>query len=328
MNIRRAFRLGSLAFVSALVGANYLPSRCVVEGPIVEPSPAPVNSLQEEVDRLNAVDPGYALDTKDLTALTRMLYFEDKFDPKLDGDAEQTKGYVGVAEVILNRYLFDTCSDRAPVPNPTCGRENVHLQYDGHDGLVGIILKEHNGVHQFSSLSQSAQFFTDGSLEKGLNYVTGTKKKDGKDVPSYALDQHQMELAYAALVGVLDGSIAPETDGALYYKNTAVTNAKNKHLVKWDDEKAFDDTQLECGAITHMPPGISDLTGNYKCRVETQYDHHYDRRIGSHDYYTVKEDTHARTEIVWDNAQGKTYVDGVLRPSQSKAASHKGSKKK
>lgn len=313
MNTRRAFRIGALSFVAAVAGANYLPSSCAYKKPVVEPGPQPTDPLQDQVDRLNDINPGYALEKNDLVALTRMLYFEDKFDPKFNSDAEQSGGYAAIAEVIKNRYLFDMCAPEAPVQNPTCGRDKPHTQYDGHDGLIGIITREHNGVHQFSSLSQYAPFFTPESLGQGLyDSSFGTQER------------HQIDLAYGALIGVLDGSISPETHGALYYKNTDVTNRKNGHLVKWDDEKAFDDTELDCSAITHVPsviPGeVWTSAKDVKCRVERPFDHQYDLTIGSHDYYTVEEDADERTEFVWYD--GHKYVDGVLHTPQSKVPVH------
>ena len=132
MNLRRIFRMGSLTLVAALAGANYLPQSCAEKKPVVvAPAPVPQSPLEEQVQRLNTINPGYALTENDLVRLARMVYFEDKFDSDLSGDEAQKKGFAAVAEVIKNRFLYDTCSAESPVVNPTCGRENIHTQYDG-----------------------------------------------------------------------------------------------------------------------------------------------------------------------------------------------------
>ena len=45
------------------------------------------------------------------------------------------------------------------------------------------------------------------------------------------------------------------------------------------------------------------------CRVERKFMHEYDQTIGSHDFYTVQEDTDERREIV--HADACAYVNGV-----------------
>ncbi len=298
MNLRRALRIGSLGLVTALAGANYLPSHCALQDIIVEPTPVPTpqTSLQAEAQRLNDINPGYALTEKDLVRLARMVYFEDKFDSALQGDVEQKKGFAGVAEVIKNRFLYDTCSPKSPVQNHTCEKEKPIVRYGSENGLVGVILKENNGIHQFSSLSPKwyGNFLTNVSVSQGLyDSSFGTQEK------------HQMDLAYSALVGVLDGSIALQTEGALSYKNTEVTNKLNGRTVKWHDQKAFGAMSTDCNDLQYKPKKMSSAR-EVTCRVETDFVYDQTKKIGGHDFYTVVEgDT---KEVVY--ADACAYVDG------------------
>lgn len=303
MNLRRALRIGSLAFVAALAGANYLPDGCAIKKPVIvnpAPVPVPVSPLEADVVRLNALTPAYALTEKDLVRLARMVYFEDKFDSELHGDEAQKNGFAAVAEVINNRFLYDTCSPESPVHNPTCERDKIQTQYDGDKGLVGVILKEDHGVHQFSSLSAYESFFTPSSLGQGIY-----------DSSFGAQEKHQMDLAYQALIEVLDGSVAPQTQGALSYKNTDVTSKLNGRAISWHDQKAFGDTSLDCKDITHRPAKMKKAT-DVQCRVEADYNHDWTVKIGGHDFYTVVAE---RAEFVW--ADSCKYNDGVYSPKES-----------
>jgi len=303
MNLRQTFRLGSLGLVAALAGAKYLPLSCAPKEAIVEPTPVPQSPLQAEVQRLNDINPGYALTEKDLVKLARMVYFEDKFDSALDGDEAQKKGFAAVAEVILNRFLYDTCSSEAPVQNHTCTDAKPTMRYGSDKGLVGVILKEDKGTHQFSSLSPKwyGKFFTDDSISSGLYG------------PSFGVgERHQMDLAYSALVGVLDGSIAPQTEGALSYKNTDVTHKLNGKTITWHDQKAFGDTSTDCADITQQPEKMG-VASDIMCRVEQDFVHDRTVKIGGHDFYTVV--PAGRKEFVW--ADGCKYNDGVYSPKES-----------
>ncbi|MDP3727862.1 MAG: hypothetical protein Q8R18_00240 [bacterium] len=319
MNARRTFRMASLGLVGLLAGGNILPNSCVNKKVVVAPVyvEKPVSSLGEQVERLNGINSGYALTERDLVALTRMLYFEDAGDRLLHGDAEQKKGYAAVAEVIKNRFLFDTCAENAPVRNPTCGGSNVDTMYDGDQGL-GAIIEQHivkNGkrIYQFTSQADFSQYFQPASLDKGMNYlipkkVDGkiVKDKNGKTVYVSVFDEKQIALAYSALAGVLDGNIPAITEGALSYKNSDTTNQV------WNDEQVFLVPSEGCSGlrISIGPKGRDAVkNGRARCRVEQAYVHDNTGQIGSHDFYTVVEGE--RREIVWDDKSGNTYVNGT-----------------
>ncbi len=302
MTASQTVRRGSLALVALLAGGNLLPNSCVNKKVVVAPEPVvveePVSSFGEQVERLNRVNPQYALTERDLVALTRMLYFEDKFDRKLPSDAEQKKGYAAVAEVIKNRFLFDTCGEHAPIKNPTCQSSERFVHYDGDQGLAAVI-EQHavisgQRIYQFTSQSDFSRYFTLASLAQGIDFTRNTEEK------------HQIDLAYNALVGVLDGSISPLTEGALSYKNSDTTNQV------WNDKQVFLLPSDECDdlRIPIGPKGRASVRdGSARCRIEQSYVHDRTKVIGSHDFYTVVEGD--RKEVVWDNPNRNTYVDGV-----------------
>lgn len=318
MNMLQKFRWGCIGLVSLVAGGNLLPNSCVrpkpitpvpVEEPVIKlPSEADSSTLAQDAKRLNERNPQYNLTETDLVALTRMLYFEDKFDPKLEGDIQQKKGYAAIAEVIKNRLLFDTCSQDSPVVNPSCGRDDVDTHYDGHKGLSAIIdqhmqTKDKKKIYQFTSKADFSSYFTTNSLKKGL-YETSFD----------AQEKHQVDLAYEALVGVLDTSIAPLTQGALYYKNSQKSDAINGRKIKWDGKKAFNDTLIDCSALQNKVRKM-DSAEDIECRIEREFDHDYTLSIGSHDFYTVTEDLTARREIV--HADACAYVNGAYDKAMS-----------
>ena len=303
MNFNRAFRIGALSLVAALAGANYLPENCAQKPVIVEPTPVSQTPLEKEVQRLNAINPEYALTEKDLIKLVRMVYFEDKFDDALVGDEAQKRGFAAVIEVIKNRFLYDTCSSEAPVQNYTCTRDRPVARYGANNGLIGVILKEDNGTHQFSSLSPQwyGSFFIDTSVRQGLY-----------DASFGAQEKHQMDLAYQALVGILDGNIVSQTGGALSYKNTNVTHKLNGKTIQWHDQKVFGDTSRDCDEITKRPKKM-ETAQDVECRVEQDFVHDWTVKIGGHDFYTVV--FGERKEFVW--ADTCKYNDGKYSRKES-----------
>lgn len=313
--LRRNFRRASLVFVSVLAAGNFLPESCakkvVVAPPILEP--VPVSTLGRDVQRLNALHPEYNLSENGLVALTRMLYFEDWGDPLLHGDIEQAQGYAAIAEVIKNRHLFDLCAENASVKNPTCGRPKVDTLYDGDKGLAAIIeqntVKKGRKIYQFTSQADFADYFHVDSLARGINYLIPKKDDKGKTVHVHAFDAKNIALAYETLVDVLEGKIAPLTEGALSYKNN------NTSPNVWHDQEAMVVPSSDCSALeygleekaqTEVEKGIQ--RGKVDCRIEQQYIHDYTKQIGSHHFYTMVEGD--RSEVIFDNSRRKTYVNG------------------
>ena len=304
MTLEQKLRVGTLALLTTISAGNLFhncehkqntPIAIKENTPII-----PINNIATDAERLNA-EFGYNLETKDLVALTRMLYFEGAYDPKNDTDTDKERSFTGIAEVIKNRYLFDTCNKLSPVENPFCAKNETHM-YDGEKGLAAVIYKKNNGVHQFSSLNFHPDHFSEGSISKGV--LNDRKQK---------LNQKELERAYNTLIGVLDGSIPPQTEGALYYKNSEATDEMNGKSVRWHDAQAFLFVENDCNNIQNIPTAIQDkLTNdiNIKCRIEQPYLHDHTVNIGSHQFYTVQPAEDQRKEYIWDNNRGIKYNNG------------------
>ncbi|MBI5797888.1 hypothetical protein HZA98_03220 [Candidatus Woesearchaeota archaeon] len=303
--MNRKFSLASLGICGLIAAGNCIPHKAhVVQGLAPEHAVHESGALGDEVDRL--AGKGYSVTGSDLAALTRVLYFEDAGDSKLHGDEEQRQGYAAIAEVIRNRYLFDTCNADAPVKNPSCGNDNPRVMYGGDKGLRGIIFKENKGVHQFSSLGDHPEWFTKDSLGRGLNARDSTGK---------VLDQHQLDLAYAALTAVFEGRTEDITNGALSYKNSAMSDAQNGKHITWHDQEVFGAVSTDCHELEHRSRLLAKALEGDKvtCRIERNFVHDYTKNIGTHAFYTVREDD--RREIV--HSDSCAFVNGKFNKKMS-----------
>ncbi len=312
--INRKFSLASLGFLAALGMGNFFhgyeredkpkpdpQEEAKKESSSADPKEVTAKRIKNDVTRLNKIQ-NYNLTSNGLVALARTVYFEGSFDSQVDNNLELARSYSGIAQVILNRYSFDTCSKDSPVKNPNCGNKGQYL-FGGEKGIEGIIRKEVKGVHKFSCVDDHPYFYTQSSLDDGLNSATyfGRKKKDVQ-----SLNVKRLRYAYEALVNVLDGSVPGNTGGAYYYKNSSATGQV------WTGDQAFVDTNNSCQDLKYKPDkAAQDLidkgSKRVQCRVETPYELHYTVNIGGHAYYKMVPST---TETVFDNKHGHTFVNG------------------
>jgi len=228
------------------------------------------------------------------TLLAKILYFETYDEP----------GAEAVAHVIRNRYLFDTCDSRSLVKNWSCDGE-PKAYFGGDDGLLGIVTKSNavsykgnnektkkKRVYEFSCIPENRAYFQ-GDVDTN---VTG-------------LNKNKLQKMYGILERVLDGTSEDPTGGALYYKNSALTDQI------WQNTPGFFLKQEDCDSVQKIPrdPNGQALSlVRADCRVDIAYQRDHTTNIESHDFYTVRPE---RTETVHEGAC--KFVNGVFAPGGS-----------
>jgi len=328
MNFRQKLTAGSIGLMSVLTTGNifhsFEPSKIEVKTPIINVDQIQEstelkkdnkrnNNLKYDAETLNKL--GYDVNADDLATLTGILYYETFPDPAIRSTEEQRESLEGVANVILNRYLFDTCDKASPIINVDCDKS----QYDGDKGLRAIVLKKNinkntgNIEHQFSCVNDHKQFFNTRSEERQkiidgyhFNHLDSTKKS--------AFDSKIIRLAYESLLKVLSHQIKDPTNGALSYKNTNATNKLRGRFTKWNGKQVFTGVDFDCSHITQIPDetvrrNIEKNNPSITCRTDISFVHDWVKKIGSHDFYTV---TKERKETIFDNNKGHRFDDGIF----------------
>lgn len=287
----------------------------------VGPRPEPVTDIRSEqgeitkakikadVEKLNRIE-NYNLTENGLVALARTVYFEGSFDDANKNNGELRASYQAIAEVILNRYLFDICSEKSPVKNENCGTKDQY-RFGGEKGIVGIITAE----SQFFCIADHPHFYKSSSLDDGLNSKTYFGRKKKKEEVA-TLDKKRLWFAYEAVVSVLDGSATGNTKGAFSYKNNEATTEIQGKEQQWDGDTELFAVSSDCSTLEYTiknaktRKAIGKGSKRVQCRVETRYVKNYVGKIGSHEYFALMPE---RTETVFDNAQGYTYRNGVKK---------------
>ncbi len=193
------------------------------EWPIVEPVPRveivpPQPSLEEltleaAAERLNE-EHQYGLSAEDLVYVARVLYFEGAFDKKASSEEDIATGYEAMASVILNRYLWD--------------REHGTTKFGKENTLRAVVEKP----YAFSC--------RDVPKNKELFEPKTFKNKKGEWQLAYGrMHPDRVELAYDALLDVLDEAIVDPTDGAMFYKADYAG-------VRWENTHAFSMPDAQC----------------------------------------------------------------------------------
>lgn len=234
------------------------------------------------------------LSNEEKTFLAKILYFETYDEP----------GAEAVAHVIRNRYLFDRCDSRSLVKNWSCDGE-PKAYFGGDDGLLGIVTKSNTvsykgkdgkkkkkRVYEFSCIPENREYFQ-GDVDTN---VTG-------------LNQHKLQKMHKILERVLDGTSDDPTGGALYYKNSALTEQR------WNNTPGFFLKQEDCDSVQKVPRDDSGQVLSLvhaDCRVDIAYMRDHMANIESHDFYTVRPQ---RTETVHEGAC--KFVNGVFDPDGS-----------
>ena len=195
------------------------------------------------------------LNADEMTYLSKILYFET-FD---------SVGAEAVAHVVRNRYLFDNCDPRSPVLNDDCS-----VKFGGKNGLVGIV----NQHGQFSCIKDHPNYFK-SNLDVNVNGLNVEKLAKMKD----------------ALQRVVSGEVEDSTNGALFYKNTKLTNKLNGYTV-WDGQPAFRTEMKSCDHLEKYLLGPNgekvELEGDVKCRSDVRYvQKNSGENIEGHDFYKL-----------------------------------------
>jgi hypothetical protein len=174
-----------------------------------------ISSIEEDAERLNKVDSRYRLNGEELVFLTRMIYFEDgSFAKHLrEGFSkdEVKRSNEAIASVLLNRYKLDSKNDS----------NKFHKK--GSNGSLITYAKFENA---FSCLKDRKGYF-DSQTFYDPNGNLSLKHK--------GLDQEYLDVAYSALVSVLEGADDP-TSGALFYKTKSLGRSGKE---VWHGTEAF-----------------------------------------------------------------------------------------
>ena len=146
-------------------------------------------SIEEQTKRLNDMH-SYAMTPQDLVFITRVTYMEAGNDPKAKTQEDLQRGWEGVAQVILNRYLFDK-------------NHNTHL-FGKNTSMRGIA----EANMQFHPVSFFPELFKDKSLTN----------KEGEAVLNYGrIPAKKVAQVYDTVLSVLERKKEDITDEAVFF---------------------------------------------------------------------------------------------------------------
>ena len=169
-------------------------------------------SIKEQTQRLNDMH-NYSMTPEDLVYITRVTYLEAGNDPKAKSKEDLQKGWEGVAQVILNRYLFDK-------------NHNTHL-FGKNTSLRGIV----EAKMQFHPVYFFPKLFDDKTLTN----------KEGEATLSYGrISQKKVAEVYNEVVSVLEQKNEDITDEAVFFHADYVKNGRK------DGTKPFSVKKTPC----------------------------------------------------------------------------------
>lgn len=146
-------------------------------------------SLEEQTTRLNEMH-NYNMSPEDLVFVTRVTYMESGNDPKAKTKEELEKGWEGVAQVILNRYLFDK-------------NHNTHLFAKG-SSLRAIV----EAKMQFHPVYFFPKLFEEKTFEN----------KEGEATLSYGrINAKKINDVYSTVISVLEQKNEDSTNEAVFF---------------------------------------------------------------------------------------------------------------
>lgn len=160
-----------------------------------------VISIEEQAEILNERF-GYDLTGEDLAYITRTVYMEAGSDPKAKTEEDLKKGWKGVAQVILHRYLLNR-------------NHGTHLFLKkGHENSIRAIVDAPN---QFHGVRDNQEIF-----RKQTFYT-----KDGEiKLAHKAMDTKKAAAIYQTIIAVLSGEEKDITDQAVYFHGYYVENGR------------------------------------------------------------------------------------------------------
>lgn len=253
--------LGILSFLSTDSVISHILEEKSFEKPLVDiQKPIELDSGLEDTFYVDSGDSGLEdvsieLNADEMTYLSKILYFE----------TYDSVGAEAVAHVVRNRYLFDSCDPRSPVLNDNCS-----VKFGGQNGLVGIV----NQPGQFSCIKDHPDYF-----------------KSKLDVNVNGLDIEKLAKMRYALQRVVSGESNDSTNGALFYKNTKLTNKLNGYT-NWEGASAFSLEMKGCDNLENYLSGPNgekiELEGDVKCRSDVKYvQKKTGDEIEGHDFYKL-----------------------------------------
>ncbi len=155
-------------------------------------------SIEEQTTRLNEMH-NYNMTPADLVFVTRVTYMEAGNDPKAKSPEDVERGWEGVAQVILNRYLFDK-------------NHNSHL-FGKNTSLRGMVEApmQFHPVYFFPKLFEK-KTFTNKEGEATLNYGRINTKR--------------VRQVYDTVVSVLEQKKEDITSEAVFFHADYVKNGR------------------------------------------------------------------------------------------------------
>ncbi|MBS3162955.1 cell wall hydrolase [Candidatus Woesearchaeota archaeon] len=165
---------------------------------VAEYRPPQPLTFDEQAQQLNEQF-GYGLTGKDLVLYTRAVFSEAGNDPKAKTKEDLRKGWEAVAQVILNRYLFD--------------KNNDTRKFSKANTLEGVITAENefHGVRDSPSLFSNRSFYdSEGDLR-----ISPTNNSEQK-----------LSDIYDAVVQVLKREGEDITNGAVYFHTDWVVKGR------------------------------------------------------------------------------------------------------
>jgi len=156
--------------------------------------------------------------------LTRVLYFEGGWDPKAKTDDQLKEGLEGIASVIYNRYKYDT--DR----EDNGKKRQFSRKGDNLFDLAFLHGKNKYGgtTWQFTCIRDHPEYFYKHEGEEGWDMYGNGKL----NIAVGDMDSIKTDWCYNALLNVISGNAEDNTNGALFYKNSATSDSANQNWEK------------------------------------------------------------------------------------------------
>ena len=158
-------------------------------------------SIEEQAEELNNLH-NYGMRATDLALLTRVVYMEAGNDPKAKTEQERRRGWEGVAQVMLNRYLFDQNNG-----TKLFARAGTSLEYIARAPM------------QFHPVS----FFPDLFRESSLQDKSGNTKLSYGRIP-----KEKAQRVYKTVVQVLKRESEDITGGAVFFHADYVKDGRKE----------------------------------------------------------------------------------------------------
>lgn len=147
-------------------------------------------TIEEQTQKLNNQH-GYGITSEDLVFITRVTYMEAGNDKKAKTQEDLQRGWQGVAQVILNRYLFDKNNQTHLFSKQTSLRGIVQAKQQFHPVMFfPKIFDEKNFYNKEKKLSLSYERISPKRIAKVYDTVISVLKQEEEDITKGAVFFH------------------------------------------------------------------------------------------------------------------------------------------